>query len=308
MLTNLQLDDDARWKQRFRAPMVAWSQIAPTNPAHGLTANNSSGKYQLYAWDVPTGKLRQLTERSGGIFFGTLSSDGRWVYYLDDQQGNEIGHYVRIPYEGGEPQDLTPDLPQYSSFHFESSVTGGIIGFSTADADGFHVYSMKMGLDGSTGVPRLLFHSRKAARGPHYSYSGEVAVVATTDRSTMHHPNLLAFDTASGAQISELWDGKGTGLEVMGFSPLPGDLRMAGTTNRSGGVRPLVWNPSTGERIDLELPELRGEVFPVDWSPDATQVLLCHFTEAVQQFYLLSLIHISEPTRPVGISRMPSSA
>ena len=25
-------------------------------------------------------------------------------------------------------------------------------------------------------------------------------------------------------------------------------------------------------------------------------------------FYALSLIHISEPTRPVGISRMPSSA
>ena len=81
----LQLDDKASWKQRFSAPMVAWSQIAPANPTQGLTANNSSGKYQLYAWDVPTGKVRQLTERSAGILDGRLASDGHWVYYLDDQ-------------------------------------------------------------------------------------------------------------------------------------------------------------------------------------------------------------------------------
>lgn len=306
MLKNLQLDDNARWKQRFRAPVVAWSQIAPANPTHGLAVSNTSGKNQLYAWDVPTGKLRQLTKRSAGILFGTLASDGRWVYYLDDQQGNEIGHYVRIPYEGGEPQDITPDLPPYSSFYFESSVSGGYIGFLTADADGFHVYSMETSANGIIGAPRKLFHSRKIARGPHYSFGCEVAVVATTDRSTMHHPNLLAFDVASGMQIAELWDGKGTGLEVMGFSPRPGDLRMAGTTNRSGVVRPLIWKPRTGERIDLDLPDLTGEVFPVDWSPDATQLLLCHFTQAVQQLYLYNLATytLSKLSHPKGTLRL----
>lgn len=58
MITNLQLDDEAGWKKRFRAPTVAWTQMAPANPARGLASSNISGKYQLYAWDVPSGGLR----------------------------------------------------------------------------------------------------------------------------------------------------------------------------------------------------------------------------------------------------------
>lgn len=113
MLTNLQLDDNASWKQRFRAPVVLWTQLAKAAPDRGLAVSNKSGKYQLYAWEVSTGELRQLTDHPTGILFGWLAPDGRYVYYLDDKQGNEIGHYIRMPFEGGEPQDLTPDLPLY---------------------------------------------------------------------------------------------------------------------------------------------------------------------------------------------------
>src|SRR4026207_815426 len=100
MKSDLQLDDKALWKQRFRAPVVIWTQIAPANRARGMAVTNRSGKHQLYAWDVPTGGLRQLTDQPVGIRFGELSGDGRFVYYLDDVDGNEIGHFVRIPFEG----------------------------------------------------------------------------------------------------------------------------------------------------------------------------------------------------------------
>jgi hypothetical protein len=73
--------------------------------------------------------LRQLTDWPAGILFATLSGDGRYVYYLDDKGGDEIGHFVRVPFEGGEPRDLTPDLPPYSSFTFSSSGAGGHFGF-----------------------------------------------------------------------------------------------------------------------------------------------------------------------------------
>ena len=46
------------------------------------------------------GALTQLTHRSTGKLSGILSPDGRYVYYLDDEQGNEIGHYVRVPFAG----------------------------------------------------------------------------------------------------------------------------------------------------------------------------------------------------------------
>ena len=96
MLTDLQLDDSAPWKQRFRAPVVVWTQLAPANLERGLAVSNASGKYQLYAWDVASNALQQVTDRPTGILDGTLSGDGRYIYYLDDQEGNEIGHYVRM--------------------------------------------------------------------------------------------------------------------------------------------------------------------------------------------------------------------
>jgi len=290
MTMNRQLEDNAPWKRRFRAPVIVWTQIAPANPARGLVINNASGKHQLYAWDVPSGALRQLTERPAGIRFGLLSGDGRYVYYLDDQQGNEIGHFVRIPFEGGEAQDLTPGLPPYSALDFAASGSGSHFGFVAADADGFHIYSLETRTHGELGAPRELFHSPKIALGPLYSYGGEVAVVATTDRATVQHYNLLGFDTTSGAPIAELWDGPGISLEpVGGFAPQRGDLRLAGITNRSGVKRPFVWNPRSGERVDLDGSDLEGEIFPVDWSGDARRLLLCQFTQAVQHLYLYDL-------------------
>ena len=289
MLTDLQLDDKAPWKQRFRAPVVILTQIAPTNRARGIAVTNRSGKNQLYAWDVPTGELRQLTDQPAGIMFGLLSGDGRYVYYLDDAQGNEIGHFVRIPFENGEAQDITPDLPPYSSLDFASSGSGSHFGFMRADDDGFRIYSMETKPNGDIGEPLELFHSDKLAFGPIYDYNGEVAIVSTTDRATLAHFNIVAFDTATGEQIAELWDGEGTSIEPLGFPPQAGDLRLAGTTNRSGVKRPFIWNPRTEERVDLDFPDLSGEVFPLDWSPDGKRLLLCQFTQAVQQLYLYEL-------------------
>src|SRR5574339_369563 len=250
MLTHLQLDDNAPWRRRFRAPVVAWTQIARANHTRGLAVTNSSGKYQLYAWDVPSGTLRQLTDWQAGLQLAEISGDGRYIYYLDDEQGNEIGHFVRIPFENGEPQDLTPDWPPYSTLSFLSSGSGSHFGFVRADDDGFRIFSIETKANSEIGTPLQLFHSTKMAFGPLYSYAGEIAVIATTDRATVQHFNLVAFDTATGEQIAELWDGAGTSLDAGLFSPKSGDLRLMGTTNRSGLNRPFIWNPRTDERMD----------------------------------------------------------
>ena len=289
MLTNIQLGENARWKQRFRAPIVAWTQIALANRTRGLVATNISGKFQLHTWDVRYGKLHQFTNRAAGTLFGAISGDGRYIYFLDDEQGNEIGHYVRLPYDGGDPQDLTPDWPAYSTLAFSSSGSGSHFGFTAADSEGFHIHSVETKTNGEIHAPRQLFHSHKIMLGPTYSFGGEVAIVATTDHTTLQHYKLRSFDIASGAQIAELWDGAGISLNVVEFSPQPGDLRMAGTTNRTGVKRPFIWNPRTNERIDPDLPNLIGEVVPLDWSPDANSLLLCQFTQAIQQLYLYDL-------------------
>jgi dipeptidyl aminopeptidase/acylaminoacyl peptidase len=289
MLKELRVDDTAPWKQRFRAPVILWTELARAAPTRGLAASNKSGVYQLYAWDVPSGELRQLTDRPEGQLFGTLSSDGRYVYYLQDEQGNEIGHYVRVPFEGGEPEDITPNMPLYSPWGFAVSQAGNLIGLTVADPDGFHLYCINFGTDGAFSTERLLYKTKQLARGPVLSHSGEIVVMASTERTGKLHFSLLAFDTTSGEQIGELWDEAESSVEPVAFSPVAGDLRLLATTNKSGVKRPLIWNPRTGERIDLALDDVVGEVLPADWSPDGKRILLIRFNQAIQQLLLYNL-------------------
>lgn len=297
MLSELQLDDNAPWKQRFRAPVIGSTQLAQANRTRGLAVSNHSGAFQLYAWDIATGDLRALTQRPEGKAFGVIGAEGQFVYYLDDQQGNEIGHFVRVPFTGGAAQDLTPDMPPYASWSFATSSTGGWLGFLAANADGFHVYVLR-----ETAAPRLIYHGKKLSFGPVFSFGGDLALITTAERSDLLRYSLVAIDTATGERLAELWDGPEASVEAVAFAPLPNDFRLLATTNLSGAKRPLVWNPRSGERTDLPLPELEGEVIPVDWSPDGEHILLCQFHHAIQQLYLYHLANrsLSKLTHPSG--------
>jgi dienelactone hydrolase len=288
-MRELRIDDAAPWKQRFRAPVVLETQLAKAAPTYGLAASNRSAIYQLYSWDVPTGDLKQLTDRPEGLLLGFLSPDGRYVYYLDDQQGDEIGHYVRMPFEGGAPEDVTPNLPPYSSFSLSVSMAANVISFILANDDGFQLICIGLSADRTIGAPRTIYQSQQFARGPALSYDGDIAVIASTERTGMQHYSLLAFDTTDGERIAELWDGPESSLELVAFAPHRGDLRLLATTNRTGVKRPLIWNPRTGARTDLALDELEGEVMPFDWSPDGSKILLCQINRVVQQLYIYDL-------------------
>lgn len=293
MLKALQLDDAAPWKQRFRVPVVMWTQLAKSAPTRGLTSSNQSGIFQLYAWDVPSGDLKQLTDIPWGQAFGSISPDGRYVYYLQDEEGNELGHYVRLPFAGGEPEDITPDIPPYSSFGLSFSRASNMIGFTLADEAGFHSFWATLEPDGTLGPRKVLHEIRSMVSGPLLSHNGEVAIIATIERAGTLHFSLLAFDTVAGEQIGELWEGEGNSVEPAMFSPLPDDSRLLALTTRTGFRRPLIWDPRTGERIDLALDSLEGEVFPTDWSADGQRILLRQFSQAVQRLYLYDLAHDS---------------
>jgi dipeptidyl aminopeptidase/acylaminoacyl peptidase len=291
MLKRLQLDDAAPWKQRFRASSIDLTQLATAQPTRGLAISKRKSKaMQLYAWDVPGGQLRQLTDMSSGVIQGWISPDGRHVYYLQDRQGDELGHIVRLPFEGGKAQDLTPDLLPYTLRGFEISRAGNLLAFNPVNADGFQLYCMALGPQGELGPLRLIYQTQQETWESILSHGGEIATMKSTERAGgMRRYSTLAFDVASGEQMGELWDGLEHSVEPVAFAPLAGDWRLLASTTLSGFSRPLIWNPRTGERRDLSLPELQGEVMPLDWSPDGKRVLLHQLHQAVQQFYLYDL-------------------
>jgi len=300
MLKDLNLSPDAPWKQRFRAPSIGWSATAKQNPSRGLVCTNKDGIYQLYAWDVASGSLRQLTDKPAGVVAGMIDSHGEFVYYHDDQGGNEIGHYVRMPFAGGAAQDVTPDLPSYASFAIKQSRDGSRSGFMAAGADGFGLYVMDEG-----SAPRKIASFGQITFGPILSYGGELALVDSSERTKSLDTSLLVYNAVTGEQVAELWDGEGTSHNFASFSPLPNDFRVLATTSKSGFERPLIWNPETGERHDLPIDHIPGEVTPWAWSPDAESILLCQLYQAEYQLYRYDLdgqkvVKLEHPPGVVG--------
>lgn len=276
----LDLSPDAVWRKRFRASNILWAAVAHSNPQRGLICTDKDGVYQLYAWDVPSGELRQATHVPTGVLGGMLSSDGNFIYFHKDEGGNEIGHFVRMPFFGGDVQDISPDLPFYSTSSITENRMGGVVGFVAAGQDGYKVY-LKHGDD---GVPALLHHSETILRGPSLSSDGKLAVLGSTRGAKNLHFSFLVIDTQTCQTINELTD-ENASVQTAMFSPVAGDARLVGVTDRSGFGRPFLWNAVTGEREFLAVDDIPGFVRPCSWSDDAERILLVQIHQAQYQLY-----------------------
>src|SRR6185295_10915077 len=137
---SMKRDRNAEWKERFRIPLIRQMLVAARAPSRGLISSSVSGTFQLHAWDVPTGRLTQLTSGRTGVLAGVLAADGAFVYYHQDDRGNELGHFVRVRFEGGAAESLTPTLPAYPTFGLAASAVGNRIGFITAGDGVYRLY------------------------------------------------------------------------------------------------------------------------------------------------------------------------
>jgi len=290
MLKEIQLEDNAPWKQRYRQPSIVSSQIAPLAPTRGILSDNQTGTIQWSAWDIPSGSRKQITHTPGGHASNLfLSSDGRWVYYLNDKQGNETGHYVRIPVDGGDPQDITPDLPPYSSWGFSLSRSGNRLSLMAVYENTFHIFCMEVDKTGTPGNPIEVYSAAQLVGDIRLSSDGNILFVMSSERTGNPQFSLLALDAQSGKKISELWDGDENSLEIMVPSPLEGDPSLLATTTLTGVESLLIWDPLTGRRTDLDLGQVTGAVRAFDWSADGRFILFRTINMAVQQLYLYDL-------------------
>jgi len=306
MLKPIDTSPEAPWKQRYREPVIWSAAIAAQCPERGLVWTNVSGTMQFHTWHPATGELTQITHTAGGHdTVMELSPDGRWVYFLADRHGNEIGHYSRMPSEGGPVQDITPDGEPYSSFTFSLSREGNRFGFAAARKQGFSCHLVDLGPGDTVGTPRLLYSLKTQLSGAFLSADGSRALVMSSEHSGTNEFSLLAFDALTGRRIGELWDGAGTSLEVERLSPVAGDNRLAAVSNRTGIERVLLWNPDTGYRQDLDL-DIPGAQAVHDWSPDGGRLVVRGLANAVQTIYLVDLA--TRETRklacPPGVHRL----
>lgn len=299
------LQNDAPWKMRFRLPRI-YVSLARANPDHALVISNVSGTYELYAYDIKSDTLRQATRRPTGTIYGMISPNGRHIYYMDDKMGNETGHIVRTPFGGGgEPQDMTPGTPEYTLVDPIVYDTSSHMGLTIPGPGGFDSYVVDI-VDERPAKPRMINRSKKTASGPIFSQDGNLSVVASTERFGGLDFSLISFDTGSGARLLELAD-DASKVEPSEFSPVPGDQRLLAMSNRTGVMRPLLWDARKGTRLDLDVHSLEGDVVGMGWSPDAKTVLLCQTNKATTRLWLYDLLtsdlkKVIHPEGTVGVA------
>ena len=148
MLKPLRTDAQAPWKQRFRIPTFLSSQVARTHATRGVICSNAPGIFQLSAWDITSGTLWQRSHEPHGVLVGMIAPDGSYIYYPVDPDGDMCGHIVRVPFEGGTVQDITPDFPPYPCYQICLSAAGTLLVFPvpTREEQGTDLYVVPLGL------------------------------------------------------------------------------------------------------------------------------------------------------------------
>jgi dipeptidyl aminopeptidase/acylaminoacyl peptidase len=279
---------DRAWERRFRLPMVLATQIARVRPERGLAIAVTGGAYQLHAWQVPEGRLTQLTFGSANIQRGHLAPDGRHIYYLHDEVGGERGHYVRVPFTGGDSEDIAPDLPPYASLVFTSSGDGSMLAYVTLTAAGAQLFLQRVGPSGALNVPQLV-HQAVHIGSTVLSRDADLVACYQPDRKASVVSSISVLDTTSGAVVATIRDGEESHIVPIAFCPLAGDPRLLATSDKSRHTRPLLCNPRTGKSDEMHLDALDGDVVPLDWSADGGTLLLCQRARAQERLYSYEL-------------------
>ena len=274
------------WEKRFRAPRVGLPEWAEDAPQRSLFVSNTTGTFELYAWDRETGAQRQVTDRPNGTSEGTLSPDGEWVWWFRDTDGDEFGVWVRQPFGGGADEDATPGLEASYPAGLALGKDGtAVVGRST-DEDGTTIHVVRP----AGAAPVEIYRHAESGGVGDLSEDGTLIVVEHTEHGDAMHSSLRVV-RLDGSAVAELDDTRGgqeeLGLECLGFAPVAGDTRLLVAHQRRGRWEPMVWDVATGEETALAI-ELPGDV-AAEWYPDGSALLVVHSYQARSEIFRYEL-------------------
>ncbi len=300
------MPDPPLWERRFRAPTRTLPVWGPGASERFVLRSDEQGSFQAYAWELGAGAPIRRTDEPVGVLTATISADGSSVVWFSDPTGDESGRWLAVPFEGGEPREVFPGAPTGwpEGLALGRELAVGVI----ADRNGFAVHVSERG-GAATEILRdadVIGFSDSEFHLEGFDHVGlsadeTLVCVETAQDGDNIHRRLLVLDPRSGKEVEVLADGAGLGVSAFGWSPVAGDQRLLFTHERDDLTRPAVWNPTTGERSDLEV-DLPGEVVPVDWWPDARSVLLVHRFRGRDRLYRFDLDRgtLAELAHPAG--------
>jgi dienelactone hydrolase len=275
------------WARRFRAIDHDYPAWSPRDPDLLTFVTNRSGSRQVWAHRRGDGTWARLSDEPIGVDGQAfVLPDGRPAWW-SDTTGDERGSLVTA--DPGEPaRPVFPGLPE--GWPMGIAVVGSRAVVSI-EVDGTYTTYV---ID-DDGPPRILWATQFASGagrmypfGGGLSADGTLVCVCHAEGGDILHNALRVFDADPGDAVADLVD-HGSNLMPDAWSPVPGDQRLAFTSELGTFERPAIWDTTTGERRDVPV-DLPGAVFPEEWWPDASALLVRHEHEARAQLYRLDVV------------------
>jgi dienelactone hydrolase len=282
------------WERRFRAGRVGLPDWAADAPDRCAVVATTGGVVELHSWLYGSGVLNQLTARTEGTSQGGIDPSGEWIWWFDDEAGDEHGRWRRQPFGAapGAGVQAVGDLPAAYSSGLALGRGGLAIIGQTDDGYGTQIHAIVPDQPG-----RLLYEHAEDAGVGALNEDDTLLAIAHSEHGDSRHPALRVLRVTDGSSVAELWDGEGKGLDPLGFAPVLGDPRLLVLHERRGRGELLIWDVARDEQTELAL-DLPGEISEAQWFQDGASVLVSVDVEARTRLFTVSLPELT--VTPVG--------
>lgn len=286
------------WRRRFTAPRMRFPRWSAARPDLLAFVSTASGSWQAWTADLSTGERRQRSFDPIGVEAVLIAPQGDALVWWHDATGDERGHWVRAPLDGGDPERLFPDVPD--GWDMGIAMVAGATAVAIASDDDYAIYAAH-----GDGDPVSLYrHEQPAGVGREWpegegglSSDGTLLCIRHCEHGDILHPALRVLDARTGEAVAGL-EHRGRLLDPVAWSPRPGDQRLLVHHELGEYERPGIWDVSAGElrRLPVDLP---GAAFPLGWWPDANAILLRHEHHGREQLFRFDVDDASvEPCGP----------
>lgn len=271
---------DQRMRARFAVQHTLAIRPAQSDPDLALVVEDQRTESFARLWragEAPGDEL-PFPVAVGAIIAGEGSG---WIVDLADGGGTEVGTLVATSLDGEQRVDLTPGRESFVLRGLEASADGSLVLASIVDEAGYHLLAIPAR---PWGYASVVHRTSAEAWYGQPSADGRLASMDTTDHNPgVRRAAVSVFEVASGAPVAVLNDMPAGPVRAVRFSPEVGDERLLVSTEQTGYARPAIWDPVSGARTDYPVPDLRGEVIPLDWHPATGRILAVHVEDGIQR-------------------------
>ena len=214
------------WVRRFTAPALGFPRWSAARPERLAFVGTESGSWQAWTADLGSQARRQSSFEAVGVEEVLATPDGERVVWWRDATGDERGHWVFVPFEGGEPAPLLSGTPDGWAMGIAMAEGVSAIGLATDDD-----YAIFVADEGSEARP-VYRHAapagvgRESPQGPGgLSADAALLCIRHCEHGDILHPALRVLDTRSGEPLADL-SHPGGKLDPVAWSPVRVDGRL----------------------------------------------------------------------------------